>query len=259
MTGKIYSNLTESTRKKRKQIALLLDPDKLTSSHLDSLSELANINQVDYIFVGGSLITHHDFNGVVGAIKDLFSMPVVIFPGSNLHISDHADAILLLSLISGRNPELLIGNHVIAAPLLKNASLEIISTGYMLVESGRITSVQYISNTMPIPRNKTDIAVCTAMAGEMLGMKTIYVDAGSGAGQTVPAEMIKNIKHNLNVPLIVGGGITQPVYAQSIWEAGADVIVIGTATEDKPDRIEEFCRQRNLINSKQSAVQFSPR
>ncbi|MFP4287676.1 MAG: geranylgeranylglyceryl/heptaprenylglyceryl phosphate synthase [Bacteroidales bacterium] len=248
MQSSIYQKIAVAAQNNWKQLAVLIDPDKISPEYLEQLSYMVNLHNVDYVFVGGSLITQDHFNHTLRIIKERFFVPVVLFPGSTLQISKHADGILLLSLISGRNPELLIGNHVTAAPFLRSSGLEIISTGYMLVESGKLTSVQYISNTMPIPHDKTDIAVCTAMAGEMLGMKLIYIDAGSGAGKPVSEDMARKVKQNIRLPLIIGGGITNANIAHGLWDAGADVLVVGNALEKEPDLIGKICHQRNMQN-----------
>jgi len=180
---------------------------------------------VDFIFYGGSLLTEGNHEKFISVLKDHCSIPVILFPGNYLQINKKADGILLLSLISGRNPEMLIGKHVIAAPYLKASNLEIIPTGYMLIESGRSTTVSYISNTTPIPRIRKDIAVCTAMAGEMLGLKVIYMDAGSGALNPVSLSMIRQVRKNINLPLIIGGGIKTSGQAAAISAAGADLVV----------------------------------
>jgi len=185
---------------------------------------------------------------LVEVLKKQTTIPVLIFPGSNLHIHSEADGILLLSLISGRNPELLIGQHVIAAPILRNSGLEILPTGYMLVESGKSTTVSYISNTQPIPSDKEDIAVCTAMAGEMLGLQLIYLDGGSGAQNPVPAKMISAVRRSISVPLIVGGGINSGIKAEQAWNAGATFVVIGNGLESNPDILQGIIETRNRLN-----------
>jgi putative glycerol-1-phosphate prenyltransferase len=172
-------------------------------------------------------------------------VPVVLFPGSNLYIHSDADGILFLSLISGRNPEFLIGQHVVAAPLLKASGLEILPTGYMLVDGGKPTTVSYISNTQPIPADKADIAACTAMAGEMLGQQLLYLDAGSGAENPVSPGMISAVKKATSLPLLAGGGIRSGEQARNAWEAGADCIVIGNVLESNPGLLEDFIRIRD--------------
>ncbi len=232
-----------------RQLAVLIDPDKMDAERLPDLAELLNISKVDYVFVGGSLMTGSFFNECTQWLKAHAEAPVVLFPGSSLQVHPAADALLLLSLISGRNPELLIGNHVAAAPLLKSSGLEIIPTGYMLIESGKLTSVVYMSHTTPIPSDKPDIAMCTAMAGEMLGMKLIYMDAGSGAGRPVTASVIRSVKKNISIPLIVGGGIRCKDSAAAAWKAGADLVVVGNALEKDPLFLVDLCRERDLVNN----------
>lgn len=168
-------------------------------------------------------------------IKKNYSGPVVIFPGDVTQTSPFADAILFLSLISGRNADLLIGKHVLSAPILKKSGIEVVACGYMLVNSGTPTSVEYISNTVPIPHNKSDIASATAMAGEMLGLKCIYMESGSGAEQEVSMEMIEQVAKSIDIPLIIGGGIKSKAGVELAWNAGATMVVVGTAVEENPD------------------------
>ncbi len=236
----IINTLRERHRQGKKSIAVLVDPDKAEDpARLLHLINLANENCVDFFFVGGSLVTSTNLNEVVRTIKENVSLPVILFPGNSMQIDASADAILFLSLISGRNPELLIGQHVIAAPVLKNTRLEVIPTGYVLINSGKITSVAYISNTTPIPDDKYSLAACTAMAGEMLGLQLIYIDAGSGAEKEISAKMIASVRKAVNIPLIVGGGINTAQKAITALEAGADVIVIGNALEKDADLLTE--------------------
>jgi len=237
----ILDALLERQRRGKKSIAVLVDPDKIDDlSRLHHLVNLATENCVDFFFVGGSLMASSNLAEVVQEIKKNVTIPVVLFPGNSIQIDPSADAILFLSLISGRNPELLIGQHVIAAPLLRNSKLEVIPTGYMLINSGRITSVAYISNTIPIPDDKYSLAACTAMAGEMLGMKLIYMDAGSGAEKEISSRMIAQVRKSVQAPLIVGGGINTAQKAITALEAGADMIVIGNALEKDPDLLSEI-------------------
>ncbi|WP_095533193.1 geranylgeranylglyceryl/heptaprenylglyceryl phosphate synthase [Jiulongibacter sediminis] len=240
---KMTNSILEHIRSLRKKgLAVLIDPDKVNEEQLEELILISINAKVDFFLVGGSLINSDQLENVVTKLKEVKSIPTVLFPGNSQHISSEADAILLLSLISGRNPEFLIGQHVIAAPALKRSGLEILSTGYMLVDGGRQTTASYISNTTPLPHNKPDIAVATAMAGEMLGHKLIYMDAGSGADQTISAEMISAVKKQLDIPLIIGGGINTPEKAEKAWQAGADIIVIGNATEKEPGFITEVSK-----------------
>jgi putative glycerol-1-phosphate prenyltransferase len=237
----ILKTLFERNRLGKKSLAVLVDPDKVEDpSRLGQLINLASENCVDYFFVGGSLVTTTNLTNVVKQIKESVSIPVVLFPGNSMQVEPSADALLFLSLISGRNPELLIGQHVIAAPIIRNTRLEVIPTGYILINSGKITSVAYISNTMPIPDDKYSLAACTAMAGEMLGLQTIYLDAGSGAEKEIGAKMITTVRNAISVPLIVGGGINTSRKAIIALEAGADMIVIGNALEKDPELLTEI-------------------
>jgi len=234
----IYNKINIS--KPRKLFAVLIDPDKYDRQGLLAVISAAVENQVDYFLVGGSLLTEDRLDETLQAIKGQADIPIILFPGSILQINEKADALLLLSLISGRNADLLIGKHVIAAPYLKNSKLEILPTGYMLIESGAMTTALYVSNTTPIPRSKDDIAVCTAMAGEMLGLRLIYMDAGSGAEMPISTSMIRKVKENISIPLIVGGGIRTPEQALASCKAGADMIVVGNAIENDQSRIKEI-------------------
>ncbi len=240
----IYRKCTEG----KKQLAILVDPDKSDIEGLRKIAEVAEATGADYLFVGGSLLTRDNMVSCIDELKENSEVPVIIFPGNMLQISPNADALLLLSLISGRNPEMLISNHVIAAPMIRSSKLEVIPTGYILVESGKITSVLYMSNTLPIPFDKTDIAICTAMAGEMLGLKIIYMDAGSGAIHAVPMEMVRAVRQNIQIPLVVGGGIRTPEDALETWDAGADIVVIGNAAETNPDIIFEIGEAMKVLN-----------
>lgn len=247
--GTIYNELIEKKLRGQKSFAVLLDPDKLSLEDCRRLVHLGVESKIDYFFVGGSLMTNSQFNSIVKTVKANSKIPVLLFPGSNLQIDSNADAILLLSLISGRNPDLLIGQHVIAAPIIKRSQLEVISTGYMLVDGGKPTSVSYISNTNPIPHDKPTIAACTAMAGEMLGLKLIYLDAGSGALSPVSNKMIAMVNKSISVPLVVGGGIVSPEQAYESLNAGADVIVIGNGIEKDPNLLIEVAEKIQMNNA----------
>ncbi len=236
----VYQTFLDKKTAGQKQIAVLIDPDKLENKTISQTAQTASDSKVDYFFVGGSLLINNRLDDCINTLKEAKDIPVVLFPGNTLQMSWKADAILFLSLISGRNAEMLIGRHVIAAPYLKLSPLEVISTGYMLIESGRPTAVSYMSNSDPIPHDKDDIAMCTAMAGEMLGMKLIFMDAGSGAEKPVSPFMISQVKQSINVPLIVGGGIRTPDKAAESAEAGADLLVIGNAFEKDPGLIREI-------------------
>jgi len=231
----------------KKALAWLIDPDKNITHLADNLA-IAGESGVDLIFVGGSLIFNH-VDSLIAEIKSLSGIPVVLFPGSMLQLSSRADAVLLLSLISGRNSDYLIGNHVIAAPFLKSSGIEIIPTGYMLINGGRPTSVSYMSNSQPIPQDKNDIALATALAGEMLGLKVIYLDAGSGAPDRVPIKMISLLASEIKLPVIVGGGIRKPEDVRQAYEAGADLVVVGTVIEENPNHLKDLIYERDRINT----------
>jgi phosphoglycerol geranylgeranyltransferase len=239
---KIYNRIIENFNSGKKQFTVLVDPDKSCSYNLSEVCRIANNSMVDYFFIGGSLITNDTIDACIQILKSNTNIPLVIFPGNTMQVHKNADSILFLSLISGRNPEMLIGKHVIAAPYIKQYGLEVIPTGYMLIESGKPTTALYMSNTIPIPHDKDDIAVCTAMAGEMLGLKMIYMDAGSGALQHISISMIEKVKQNISIPLIIGGGIRTAQIAHDIYSAGADMIVIGNAIEKNTSLIEEISR-----------------
>ncbi|WP_336515313.1 geranylgeranylglyceryl/heptaprenylglyceryl phosphate synthase [Pollutibacter soli] len=231
MSLKTYSSISARKKNGQKSFAVLIDPDKVNEESIEEITSMAVDAKVDYLLVGGSLVVTNHLDEVVQQIKKECDLPVILFPGSPSQISRYADALLYLSLISGRNPELLIGQHVISAPFVKQSGLEIISTGYMVIDGGAPTTVSYISNANPLPADKNEIAVCTAMAGEMLGMKLIYMDSGSGAKRAVSENMIAAVAARVEVPIVVGGGITTPEKAYLNCKAGADIIVVGNAIE----------------------------
>lgn len=249
MTIEILNTLLEKKQKKQKQLAVLIDPDSVNENQLINLCNLCNQSKVDFILVGGSLITNGFWNKCVSLIKSLTQIPVLLFPGNIMQVHDEADAILFLSMISGRNADLLIGKHVLAAPILKKSGIEVIPTAYMIVDGGNITSVMYMSNTMPIPHDKNNIAVCTAMAGEMLGLKVMYMDAGSGAKQPISFSMIEEVANNVSAPLFVGGGIKTSEQAVISAQAGADIVVIGNAFEKNPNLILEISNAIHSLNN----------
>lgn len=245
----LYTRFVADKAHRKKSLAILIDPDKSSAADCALLARKAMDCGVDYLFVGSSILTHGNLDACVSILKKECDLPVVLFPGNTMQISLKADALLFLSLISGRNAEMLIGRHVISAPLLKNSSLEILPTGYILIDSGTPTSVSYMSNTIPIPHDKNDIAVCTAMAGEMLGLKLIYMDAGSGAKFPISPAMISAVRASVDTPLIVGGGIRTPEKAISHCNAGADIIVVGNAIEKDPSLIGEMAAAvHTLVN-----------
>ena len=237
---KIYQHIIDCKKENKKLFAILIDPDKQTKESLLQIIEKAKSANVDLFFVGGSLLTNNSLDFCISIIKQNCKIPVLLFPGNAMQVNNKADGILFLSLISGRNSELLIGNHVITAPFLKEADIEVLPTGYILIDSGKSTTVSYMSNTTPIPHDKDDIAVCTAIAGEMLGLKMIYMDGGSGAINTVSEKMIASVANNIDVPLIVGGGINRVEQAKEKCRAGADIIVVGNAIEKENALIKKI-------------------
>jgi phosphoglycerol geranylgeranyltransferase len=228
----IYKDILKAKSENTKLLAILLDPDKVVLENLSILISKINLSPASHIFIGGSQVENHILDELILKIKQNCNLPIVLFPGNPSQISDKADAILFLSLISGRNPDFLIEHQVKAAPVLKQTQLEIISTGYILIESGNETAVERVSNTTPLDRNNLDLALATAQAGEMLGNKLIYLEAGSGAKQAVPLEMIALVAQNIEIPLLVGGGIVDLQGIQNAYHAGADLVVIGTAFEN---------------------------
>ena len=240
MDNSIYNHILQKQKNREKSLAVLIDPDKNDFERLARTIQVSEKAGVDYFFAGSSILMKDSFDDCVAFLKKHSSIPVVLFPGNRFQISPHADALLLLSLISGRNPELLIGQHVLAAPELKRSGLEIIPTGYMLIDGGNLTSVNYISQTLPLPSDKPDIAASTAIAGEMLGMKLIYLEAGSGAKKPVSVSMISAVRESVHIPLIVGGGIRDAEWAAQSCRAGADVIVVGNGFEDDSSLIFEI-------------------
>ncbi len=229
----------------RKALAVLIDPDKMQDEkRLSNLLNLVNHSGADFVLVGGSLLVEDNFHACLRSVKEKSKVPVVLFPGSPSQISPEADAILFLSLISGRNPDLLIGQHVIAAPLLKKLNTEVVPTGYMLVDCGRPTTASYISHTLPVPHNKPEIAAATAIAGEMLGLKCVYMDGGSGADKPISEQMIAHVREAIDLPLIIGGGIRNEEQAKAAYDAGADMIVIGTAFEEEPELLFAMAQSR---------------
>ena len=244
MNTSIYQSILNS---KAKKFVLLVDPDKHDEKSLTRLTEIIRVSAVDFIFIGGSLVSGR-LDLAVEQLKNQTNVPVILFPGNLLQLNDKVDGVLLLSLISGRNPDYLIGNHVLAAPFLKKCHMEVIPTGYILISDENKSSVAYISNTKSIPSDKTDIAIATAIAGEMLGNRMIYLEAGSGADQRVPDEVITSVKQNISVPLIVGGGIRSAETVKQVYQAGADIIVVGTAIEAYPEKLIEMSEVSNIFN-----------
>ena len=239
---KTYKYLLNTIEIKGAAYLVLLDPDKLSEAKLIPFVRHCEKSGVDGFLIGGSLMISGDLDSFVEKVKIETSLPAIIFPGSINQISPVADAILFLSVISGRNAEHLIGKHVTASPLIKRAKVEPISTGYILVESGVTTTAVYMSGSFPIPRNKPEIAAATALAGEYLGMKFIYLEAGSGALESVPDEMVKAVSEECSIPIIVGGGIRNPQTARRKVDNGASIIVTGNFFENENnwDLIKNF-------------------
>lgn len=228
----------------KKSLAVLIDPD----TNIENIKEVIKLSErfsVDFIFCGGSLVTQGVYDNCIQLIKENCDIPVLIFPGNEMHISAQADAILFLSLVSGRNAEFLIGKHVVSAPFIKKAKLEAIATGYILIDGGNTTTVHYISQTIPIPNNKPDIAAATAIASEMLGQQLIYLDAGSGANEPVSKTIIETVSKSVAAPIIVGGGIDNAEKAYQAFTAGADIVVIGNALEKDPTLLADLANMRN--------------
>ena len=242
----IYKKITANRKVNKKSFALLIDPDKQNKNQLLSIIEKANDANTDYFFVGGSLLTNDSLDLCLNTLKENSTIPIILFPGNAMQVNDKADGILFLSLISGRNAEMLIGKQVITAPILKQSSLEVLPTGYILIDSGKPTTVSYMSNTTPIPANKNTVAACTAMAGEMLGLKLIFMDGGSGAKNPISEAMIKEVRKSISVPLIIGGGINSGKKAIGNCKAGADIIVVGNAIEKDKSLITEIA---NAVHS----------
>jgi len=245
----ILSSLKDLKSEEKHQLAVLLDPDKVDRVQLFDQVAFVGESGADMILVGGSLLLHHQTDEIIRDLKRMTDLPVVIFPGSPMQMSAAADALLFLSLISGRNPELLIGHHVRSAPLLKKMEIEVISSGYMLVDGGKPTTVSYITQTAPIPHDKAQIALCTALAGEMLGLRTLYLDSGSGAIWPVHPEMIAAVSKGTDLPLIVGGGINSAEKAFQAAQAGAELIVVGTAFEQQPELLKEMSNAVHSCNT----------
>ncbi len=240
MAHNIYQDLVAAKKRGEKKFVVLIDPDKVRLGNMDRVLQEAREAKVDYFFIGGSLVVNNMLDECLKSIREHCNIPMILFPGNSFQLSYRADAILFLSLISGRNADLLIGKHVITAPYLKVSPLEILPTGYMLIDGGVPTTVSYMSTTLPIPANKDDVALCTALAGEMLGLKLMYLDAGSGARNPVSESMIEAVSGATQVPVIVGGGIRTPEKALANAKAGADVIVVGNAIEQSPELIKEM-------------------
>lgn len=236
----ILEELTARKQENRPGFAVLADPDKIAPNGMDQLARQCNEAGVDYLLVGGSLVVAHQLDQCIQRFKQESDIPVLLFPGSPAQVTSYADALLYLSLISGRNADLLIGQHVVSAPTVKASGLEVMSTGYMVIDGGVPTTVSYMSHAAPIPADKPDIALCTAWAGELLGLRLLYMDAGSGARYPVSEEMIRRVASQTAAPLFVGGGIRTAEGAHAAAAAGATVVVVGNAFERDPGKIAEI-------------------
>jgi phosphoglycerol geranylgeranyltransferase len=239
-TGTILPQLTALKKNNSHAFAVLIDPDSVTPESIALTAQRCNENEVDFVFVGGSIMVTAHVDRCIQQFKEESDIPVLLFPGSPAQLSPFADALLYLSLISGRNPDLLIGQHVVSAPAVKASGLEVISTGYMVIDGGVPTTVSYMSHSAPIPSNKPDVALCTAWAAELQGKHIIYMDAGSGAQFPITTTMIHRVAANIDLPLIVGGGIRTPEKVYENCKAGAQVVVVGNAIEKDPGLIREM-------------------
>lgn len=231
----IYNNILEAKKNKQQLLAILIDPDKASIDLIKELSLKINLSPATHIFIGGSIVENNTIDDLILELKKNCSLPILIFPGHPSQISHKADGLLFLSLLSGRNPEYLIEHHINSIDILQNSTLEIIPTGYILIDGGKETAVQRVSKTSPIERDNIDLAYKTAKAGEYLGKKLIYLEAGSGANYSVPEEIIKKVTQNISIPVIVGGGIRSKEEINNTYLAGADLVVIGTAFENNPN------------------------
>ncbi|MCQ2236101.1 MAG: geranylgeranylglyceryl/heptaprenylglyceryl phosphate synthase [Bacteroidales bacterium] len=240
----VYNDIIYPAYKEGKHLfAMLIDPDKCSEERLQSIKKAMGEYVPDLILIGGSLVMCSTSDAVLTCQKYFPKTPTLLFPGDETQLTPIADAVMVLSLISGRNPEYLIGQHVRASVKIKKMGIETIPTGYILIDGGRTTAVQYISNTMPIPRDKTEIAIATALASEQLGHKMIYLEAGSGATDHVPTEMIKAVRQSIDIPLIVGGGLRTAEDIKEVFKAGANIVVVGSAIERNPEIAKELCTQ----------------
>jgi putative glycerol-1-phosphate prenyltransferase len=248
-TGKIYQRLCNLKKQGKSGFAVLVDPDKIAPSDMPHLAALCNDAGVDFLLMGGSLVVEHQINTCIQRFKAETDIPVILFPGSPAQVTPYADALLYLSLISSRNADLLIGQHVISAPMVKASGLEVISTGYMVIDGGVPTTVSYMSHSAPIPANKPDIALCTAWAGELQGKHIIYMDAGSGAKTPISEEMIRKVSSHIEIPLFIGGGIQTPEKVYANCSAGANIVVVGNAIERDPMLIKDLAQATKGVTS----------
>ncbi|OYX23664.1 MAG: geranylgeranylglyceryl/heptaprenylglyceryl phosphate synthase [Flavobacteriales bacterium 32-35-8] len=240
----IYRNIQASIKNGEKLLAVLIDPDKFQIESIEQFISKVNASFATHIFVGGSIVEEDTTHILVSKIKKHTKLPIILFPGDVTQITDNADAILFLSLISGRNPEYLIGKHVEAISKLRKTSLEVIPTGYLLIENGKETAVEKVTGTKPILREHIQEIIDTAKAGELLGMKLIYLEAGSGAKVPVTNKIISLVKQELEIPLIVGGGIRNKKQLENAYNSGANLVVIGTAFEEDESFFDEIKRKK---------------
>lgn len=242
--SKFINQISQLKKQNKKALAVLIDPDQPVKS-VSMIAQLCQKNHIDFILVGGSLVTSGILSETISAIQSNCSIPVYIFPGNEFMIDEQADGILFLSLLSGRNPEYLIGKQVVAAPQLAASNLDVVPTAYLLIDGGKETSVSYISNTKPIPADKPDIAAATALAGKLMGMQCIYMDAGSGAKNPVPENIVAKVNTTTGLPIIIGGGIRTASAALELYRSGADMLVIGNGVEERNDLIEIISKIKN--------------
>lgn len=250
----ILQQLQSLKANNRSAFAVLADPDKIAPADMQYLARLCNDAKVDYLLMGGSLLMAHQMELCIQRFKTESHIPVVLFPGGPAQVTPYADALLYLSLISGRNPDLLIGQHVVSAPQVKASGLEVISTGYIIVDGGVQTTVSYMSNTTPIPADKPEIALCTAWAGELQGKHIIYLDAGSGARKAVSEEMIQKVSSNIAIPLLVGGGIQSAEKVYANCKAGANLVIVGNAIERDPLLIRDMAAAAHEASNERMKV-----
>lgn len=241
--GSVYKSILKAKARNEKLLAVLLDPDKLKDTDLIGIVSKLHDNQVDFIFVGGSTVDKGITDLIVKDLKELTHIPVVLFPGDFTQITNHADAILFLSLLSGRNPEYLIDQQLKSVEYLQKSDLEIIPTGYILVDGGKETAVQRKSKTLPISQEDAHKIVQTAVAGMYLGKKLIYLEAGSGAKYHIDKKIIAEVHKNINIPLIVGGGIKTGEHLEDAYQNGADLVVIGNGFEENSALLSQFKRK----------------
>ena len=249
-----YHKILEQKDQGLKSLAVLIDPDGIKRNNLGLLIDLVNAYDIDFFLVGGSLLMQDELDITIRQLKKSSDKPVVLFPGNEIQLHEEADAILFLSLISGRNPEYLIAKHVVAAPRLKQMNVEVVSTGYMLIHGHKPSTVSYISGTAPLPNDKPELAAATALAGQYLGQQLIYLEGGSGANRPISESTIKAVKNVLNVPLIVGGGIKTAEQVRSIYQNGADIQVIGTAIERRPEILKEIGKVKMEVNEQYTNI-----